>query len=418
MGLLVAAKNSLQKMFAVFEKKYGGVRTFTEERPLDQLIMLILASGSTQEKAAEALDSLRREFVDWNEVRVTALHDVDLAIACLGSKAIVGKAAMIRSALSTIYARFNRVDLDALLEKGDKQVTRKRDRLFAYFAERSPFLPPLMTCFLNGGKAQVQVTSSVGRVLTRTGVFKKGTTPSKMRAELESAFSIEEQLLFVNGIYAVAEGLCHRTLPDCKVCPLMASCKAAPEEMDKQKKAEEAARAKARKEARRLAQKIAKEAKAATERAEKERKKEAAKVLSEQKKKEAARKKAEAKKQAETKKKSDVKKAETAKKKAAAVKKKVGKKKDAPTKVTPKNAAKKKDAPKKAATKSAAKKATKKATQKVAKKKVAAKKKTATKKKVAAKKKVVSKKKAATKPKATTKKKAAIKKKAARKKKK
>ena len=330
-------KSELTKIVGLLEKKYGGVTSLDRDNPLDQLVVLILAANSNQKKADEALIGLRSAFVDWNEVRVTALHDIDHAIDSLGAKGGEGKAALIRDVLGAIYARFNKVDLDFLLEKGDKQNVRRRERLFNFLAERSPALPALMTCYFEDRKAVVSVAGSLGRMLARLGIFKKGSSPAKIRKDIESNLSEAEQLLFLNGGWQIAESLCQRAQPDCRACPLNKDCKTAPAEIERARKAEEAERLRLRKEARKLAEKIAREARAAARKAEADKKaaakKEAARKAAEKKKAEAEKKKAEAARKKEAARKAAEKKA-TAKKKSTASKKAAAGKKTTASKKT------------------------------------------------------------------------------------
>src|SRR5436305_13485911 len=72
----------LSQLFATLKKHYGDAGP--PERPvLEQMIFAILREDATREDADRAFDRLRDEFFDWNEVRVSAAHEVEEALAGL-----------------------------------------------------------------------------------------------------------------------------------------------------------------------------------------------------------------------------------------------------------------------------------------------------------------------------------------------
>jgi len=412
----VSGKAAMKKILGVLEKRFGGLRSLTEDRPLDQLILVLLSRGVPEKKAHEALHSLRDHFVDWNEVRVSPLHEIQVALTPLGPKGMLDKPSRIRALLSLIYSRFNRVDLDFVREWNDRKSARKRDRLLMSIADVSPGLPPILLASLEGLGAAFRNDPDINRVLTRLGWVKTGgTTPAQWRKAVRQELDDGDQLILLWGLHLLAASYCHKSLPDCPHCALKTSCPSADAEMEKARVARQKAKEKARAEARRIAKKMAVEArKKAREMAKREAQERKRREAEEKKREALAKKEADAarKKKEAAKKKAAAakKKKEAAKKKSAASKKKAAAKKKATAAKKKTTSSKKKGS---AATKTTSKK---KASKKKASKKKVAKRATAAAKKKASKKKAAStgkktakstKKKATKKPSTTSRKKAA-----------
>ncbi|MCA9323287.1 MAG: hypothetical protein KDB53_21295, partial [Planctomycetes bacterium] len=151
----MSAKATFSKIVSALENRFGGLRSLNEARPLDQLILLVLSEGHGDAVAKAAFKALKTNFVDWNEVRVSPLHDLRDAIGPGTNEALAGRPKRIRDLLALVYSRQNRVDLDFLLEKGDRQAQRARERLISTLAEISPGLPAMMSIYLDGKEPTV-----------------------------------------------------------------------------------------------------------------------------------------------------------------------------------------------------------------------------------------------------------------------
>lgn len=362
---------ALKKSLAAYEKRFGGLRKLGEADPLDQIVLLILARGSGEKKAQQALEGLRSRFVDWNEIRVSERYEIEEAISALGKRGMQGKADAIRDLLAAVYGRFNRTSLAFLLEANDKSTTRAREKLVRYLAEISPAIALMMECYF--AKKPLIVRSPVPRIMVDEKLAAKGATTATVRKQLESGLSEEEQTLFVWAMLGLHE--------EAEAARQAERDRKEREKLDAKRRIEDAKRKKVEE-----AERKKREAEIARQRKSAE--KIALRKIAE------ARKKAEAKK-AEAKKKTEAKKSTA--KKAAAKKtsaKKASTKKAAAKKTTAKKAVTKKTAAKKAPAKKVAKKAAakkapaKKVTKKAAAKKAPAKKAAAKKttKKAAAKK--------------------------------
>ncbi|NRA97096.1 MAG: hypothetical protein HRU14_12900, partial [Planctomycetes bacterium] len=107
-----AKSPSAKTLFQTLRKSFGGPTELDEPRPLEQIILLILASRSDIRKARSAMLRIESEYVDWNEVRVTSAYELSRWLRPLGAKKAQEKAEQMKELLSTVYNRFNKLNLD------------------------------------------------------------------------------------------------------------------------------------------------------------------------------------------------------------------------------------------------------------------------------------------------------------------
>ena len=84
-------------------KSHCGDRKKTKKfDPFEKLMMGILSYRSSVKKARRAYEALQKEFVDWNEVRVSTLTDIEEVIKCADPQR--NKALLLRRILNDIFA--------------------------------------------------------------------------------------------------------------------------------------------------------------------------------------------------------------------------------------------------------------------------------------------------------------------------
>ncbi|MEZ6195811.1 MAG: hypothetical protein R3F20_08790 [Planctomycetota bacterium] len=354
---------SLKKTVEDLEKRFGGLRVLDEQDPLDQIVLLVLARGTNEKKARQALKTLRGDFVDWNEIRVSERFEIDRSLAVLGKRAIEGKALAIREVLAAVYGRFNRTSLVFLHEKNDRANARAREKLLKFLTELSPAIAAMMESYFT--RKPVAIRAPMPKILVDEKLFPKGATVATVKKQVDKGLDAEEQSLFVWGVLNLHEEV-ERARQD---------------ERDRKEREKEEARRRVEDEKRRREEEAERKKKerelakirAAEERVAKKKAAEKAKLAKkreDERKKAAAAKKTAAKKAATKKPAAAAKKAATKKAAAKPAAKKAATRKPAAAKAAAKKPAAKKAAAKKAPAKKAAKKpAAKKATKKPAAKK-------------------------------------------------
>ena len=129
--------NTLRNTLRALARAFGAPTDIEEHRPLEQLILLLLCRDADPGRARTALRRLQTEYVDWNEVRVSSAYEIAGHLRGLGGKAkALVKAERIKDLLSTVYNRFNKLNLDFLhVPSSDPELSRKRDRFLNYLKD-------------------------------------------------------------------------------------------------------------------------------------------------------------------------------------------------------------------------------------------------------------------------------------------
>ena len=229
---MTTTKLQVPKFVSLLEPRLGAVRELDEPRPLEQLILLMLARGGTLVKARRALKILQTDYVDWNDVRVTSPREIASKIAeMVGKASSLEKAEKLFELLTMIYHRFNRINLDFLIDGGaetpGEDVGRKKTRLFGWLSERS-FAWPAMLTLHAARKPEVVVDGGLPRVLSRLGFVESKATPPAIRERILAEVPEDHLITFQFVSYVLSEDFCHAKTPDCPECPAKPLCPSAP----------------------------------------------------------------------------------------------------------------------------------------------------------------------------------------------
>jgi endonuclease III len=220
----------MKAVVETLRRTYGGPATLDEPRPLEQVILLILSRGSDIRKAQAAMRQLQAVYVDWNEVRVTSAYELRKHLHGLGEAKPGDKADQLKDLLSTVYNRFNKLNLD-FMDRGasDPDTARKRDRFQNYLQEKVPAVAAMMTLY-GQPAGELVVQPSLPRLLGRLGWLNGKSTGVAASREAITKLFAEEDLFGVQwGLYHVLEEHCHGRSPTCPECPLMKHCPAGKE---------------------------------------------------------------------------------------------------------------------------------------------------------------------------------------------
>jgi endonuclease III len=110
----IKGSRRVRKATQLLEGKFGQRKKTKKFDPFDKLMVGILSYRSSLKKAAKAYDNLQKQFVDWNEVRVSALHEIEEAIKDADPQK--NKAILLRRVLNDIFAACHGISLDFLRE--------------------------------------------------------------------------------------------------------------------------------------------------------------------------------------------------------------------------------------------------------------------------------------------------------------
>lgn len=243
--LLTQAHAALKKKFPLPVRDEPA-----EPRPvLEELIFAICREGTTTADADRAYRSLRKTFIDWNEVRVSTVQEVAEALRMLPNSGL--RAGWIIALLQAVFEMSYSYDLDELEKKGLKQAARQLGRYFdskdlerlglrqaakqvGRFKNMNDYAVAWVVQRRLGGHA-VPLDGPTLRVLRRLGVVEEAEPDSleALRGSIEHVIPKARGPEFTDLMSVHAKELCVDGTPACGQCPLKADCPTAQEMLTK-----------------------------------------------------------------------------------------------------------------------------------------------------------------------------------------
>jgi endonuclease-3 len=190
-----------------------------EPRPvLEQFLYAICREGVTRELAERAFRSLREQFFDWNEVRVSSPRELAEALSCLPDAE--NRAQRLIDFLQEVFETTFSFDLESLQKKGVKVAAKQLGR---YQAANDYAVAWVIQQSL-GGHA-IPLDAPTMRVLRRLGLIENEQDDLEgLRASLEHQIPKARGALFSDLISALAEDICQEDEPNCPACQLSGLC--------------------------------------------------------------------------------------------------------------------------------------------------------------------------------------------------
>jgi len=220
-----AKAKSPAAVLELLKKEFGAPSALAEPRPLEQLVLLLLARGADVRKAEAAMKELQAIYVDWNEVRVTSAYELRKILRGIDAPGPGDKADQLKELLGFIFNRFNKLNLDFLRPgSADGDSARKRDRFQTWLGEKWPALSAILS--LHGGAASdVATTPALGRVLSRLEwLGGKSTAAAAIRECIQKLAPEGESLAVQWVLHHLAERYCLVRAPLCADCPVAKQC--------------------------------------------------------------------------------------------------------------------------------------------------------------------------------------------------
>jgi endonuclease III len=194
------------------------VEVVEEARPvLEQLIYGLCRENATREQADEAYRYLREKFFDWNEIRVSSVHELEEAFD--GMSDAETRAQRLISFLQEVFEIHFAFDLDKLQKEGVKTASKK---LWRYQAANDYVVSWVMQRSLEGHA--IPVDAPTLRCSRRLGLIEDEQDEADARATLEHLVPKAKGVLFTEGISAIAGEYCWEDQPQCSACPLAGDC--------------------------------------------------------------------------------------------------------------------------------------------------------------------------------------------------
>lgn len=182
---------------------------------LTQLLASILQLDCSAQRASMADSLFEERFVDWNEVRVSALTEIADVFREAGIDE--GRARILKTALSELFRRRNELNMDFLSSYKEKQAEDFLDRLGGL---PSSIVDEVM--LLSLGHSRFPLNRNVRRLCDRLGVL-DGDDEEEQRSSLQGIIPKTKMARSHRLFEAHAKSVCKDT-PDCDSCFMKNSC--------------------------------------------------------------------------------------------------------------------------------------------------------------------------------------------------
>jgi endonuclease-3 len=194
-----------------------------EARPvLEHFVYAILRENSTRESADQAFESLKEQYYDWNEVRVSStLEIVETFNGALSDAE--ARAQRIIDFLQEIFETTYSFDLEPLLEVLQKKGLKQAAKQLLRFQAANDYAASWVMQHSLGGHT-IPLDASALRSLKRMGLIEDHSDLEVVRASIEHQVPKAKGMQFVDLISVLAESHCHEEAPACNGCPLKKDC--------------------------------------------------------------------------------------------------------------------------------------------------------------------------------------------------
>lgn len=167
------------RVHKLLKKKYDGKQVPEDDRTvLEHVVLGICLENSRLKAAQSALNRLKREFFDWNEVRVSSAQELEKVLDDLDQKA--EKALRLKQMLYSLFESNYSFDLDYLQRKPLGQATKVLEKLEGV----GPFVVAFTVQMALGGHA-IPIDTRTVKALRRARLVEEGTEPEELSSRLE-----------------------------------------------------------------------------------------------------------------------------------------------------------------------------------------------------------------------------------------
>ncbi|MGL4553072.1 MAG: endonuclease III domain-containing protein [Gemmataceae bacterium] len=186
---------------------------------LEQFLYGICREDATPEMAKQAYENMRRDFFDWNEVRVSSVREIEDVMGGLSDAGT--RAERVIAFLQEVFETTFSFDLEAIQKKGLKQAAKTLQGLKA----ANEYIVSWVIQRTLGGHA-VPVDASTLRCARRLGLIDSDDIEAA-RTSLEHLVPKSKGPQFTDAISILAEQVCWEDEPQCGGCPAKGSCPSA-----------------------------------------------------------------------------------------------------------------------------------------------------------------------------------------------
>ena len=221
----MAAPQSAKKIARIYERlgrSYGKRRRIRCGTLLEQLIITILSSDSSESQAFRALIHLQKEYVDWNEVRVSDDLYLGSELSRMGVNS--GAPIMLKNALENLLLETSTLQpevLDAMTfsEMGELLAKIKLPKwvIASLLLMESRTRKPM-------GAVQVPIDEGVARMMWRMGFASTPRATVQIQECIRASMPDDEEHNFHRVAARFSREFCSDPTPHCGKCPIRTDC--------------------------------------------------------------------------------------------------------------------------------------------------------------------------------------------------
>ncbi|MGD2174960.1 MAG: hypothetical protein PVJ27_06115 [Candidatus Brocadiaceae bacterium] len=210
-------KEQAEKLTRRAIERFGELKGRKTRPPLNQLILSIFYHLTSVRRATRALRQLKRNFVDWNEVRVSHPAEVGNTLSS-AQWAHIG-AERVQWVLRELTDMYHRTDLDFLQELTPAQA---RSCLTGMPAVPRHLADEVL--LLSLGVCVLPLSQATARVCFRFGMLENDRQTVKNQKALQKVFDERYYVPVHLFLCDRGERFCLPDSPDCDDCPLGQDC--------------------------------------------------------------------------------------------------------------------------------------------------------------------------------------------------
>ena len=164
----------------VLRKHYKPVPPVKDRSLLEHLLFACLLEDSPHEVAEQVFTALKRDYFDWNEVRVSTIRELSEVLKPLVNASAAG--GRLKQTLHSVFESVYQFDIETLKKQNIGQTVKQLEK----YNGTSPFVVSYVTQMALGGHA-IPISKGALIALHTVGVvsddeFKKNTVPGLERA--------------------------------------------------------------------------------------------------------------------------------------------------------------------------------------------------------------------------------------------
>jgi endonuclease-3 len=199
------------------DDEYGTLQWRSHGEPLGALVMTILSQHTSDKNSERAYDSLRRQYPNWDKVRIAPVGEIADTIRSGGLAD--AKAPRIRGVLQEIHERRGETSLDFLADM-------PTDEAKAYLQSFHGVGPKTTACVMMFSLCRpvLPVDTHVFRVSHRLGLIEKRLGEAKAHDALQALLPPERVYAFHVHMIRHGRRVCVAQRPRCGACVLQDRC--------------------------------------------------------------------------------------------------------------------------------------------------------------------------------------------------